>query len=95
MTGFTAKHKKDRVSYTYRGDLQECIVKAEKELENKQGSQESMFLLWQYQRAKKALDTYNKRIEDLKGFIRTAKAEVEREKQEAAEHEKDNSDRSV
>lgn len=95
MAGFTTKHKKDRVSYTYSGDLREYIAKAEKELETKQGSQESMFLLWQYQRAKKALDTYNKRLEDLKGFIRTAKAEVERKEQEAAGNEKDNADRTV
>lgn len=95
MAGFTAKHKKNRVSYTYSGDLRECIAKAEKELETKQGSQESMFLLWQYQKAKKALDTYNRRLEDLKGFISTAKAEVERKEQEAAGNEKDNADSTM
>ena len=51
--------------------------------------------MWQYQRAKKALDTYNRRLEDLEDFIRTAKAEVEKEEQEAAGHGKDNADRSV
>ena len=35
MEGFTAKHKKGNVSFTYRGDLRECIKKAEKELEKK------------------------------------------------------------
>ena len=89
MAGFTAKHKNGRVSFTYRGDLQECIDKAEKELETKQGSQERVFLTWQYERAKKALDTYNRRIEDLKSFIPLAKEELERKKQEAAGHEKD------
>lgn len=89
MAGFTAKHKNGRTSFTYRGDLQECIDKAEKELETKQGSQERVFLMWQYERAKKALDTYNRRIEDLKSFIPLAKEELERKKQEAAGHEKD------
>lgn len=89
MAGFTAKHKKGRTCFSYRGDLQECIDKAEKELETKQGSQESMFLLWQYERAKKALDTYNKRIADLKEFIPLAKEELKRKEQEAAGNEKD------
>lgn len=89
MAGFTAKHKNGRVSFTYRGDLQECIDKAEKELEAKQGSQERVFLTWQYERAKKALDTCNRRIEDLKSFISLAKEELEREKKEAAGREKD------
>lgn len=89
MARFTAKHKNGRTSFTYRGDLQECIDKAEKELETKQGSQERVFLMWQYERAKKALDTYNRRIEDLKDFIPLAKEELERKKQEAAGHEKD------
>ena len=87
MARFTAKHKKGRVSFTYSGDLQECIDKAEKELEIKQGSQEQLFLIWQYGRAKKALDTYNRRIEDLKSFIPLAKEELERKKQEAAGNE--------
>ncbi len=87
MSGFTARHKNGSVHFTYSGDLQECIDKAEKELETKQGSQEQLFLTWQYGRAKKALDTYNRRIEDLKSFIPLAKEELERKKQEAAGHE--------
>ena len=43
MEGFTAKHKKGNVSFTYRGDLRECVEKAEKELEKKQGGQEGVF----------------------------------------------------
>ena len=95
MAGFTAKHKNGRVSFTYRGDLRECIDKAEKELETKQGSQEQLFLMWQYERAKKALETYNRRVADLKDFIPLAKEELKRKEQEAAGHEKDNTDRSV
>ena len=95
MVGFTAKHKKGNVSFTYRGDLRECIEKAEKELEKKQGGQEGLFLLWQYERAKKALNTHNRRIEDLKDFIEVAKRELEKKEKEAAGHEKDNSNCTV
>lgn len=95
MAGFTAKHKKGNTSFTYRGDLRECIEKAEKELEKKQGGQEGVFLLWQYERAKKALDTYNRRIADLKDFIEAAKRELEKTGKEVAGHEKDNADSTV
>lgn len=95
MAGFTAKHKKGKTSFTYSGDLRECVEKAEKELEKKQGGQERVFLLWQYERAKKALNTYNRRIEDLKDFIEVAKQELEKKEKEAAEYEKDNADCAV
>lgn len=94
MAGFTAKHKKDSITYSFRGDLQECIDKAEKELKAKQGGQEGMFLLWQYQRAKKALETHDRRIEDLKGFIKTAKEELKKREEKKADG-KENSDRTV
>ena len=45
--------------------------------------------MWQYERAKKALETYNRRIADLKDFIPLAKEELKRKEQEAAGHEKD------
>lgn len=86
MAGFSAKHNKGIVSFTYSGDLQECIDKAEKELETKQGSQEQIFLKWQYDRAKKALDRYYKRIDDLKSFISCAKEELEKEEKETTEN---------
>ena len=35
-------------------------------------------LKWQYDNAKKALDTYNRRVEDLKGFIKLGKEELEK-----------------
>lgn len=95
MPGFTAKHKNGRTSFTYSGDLKECIDKAEKELKVKQGSQEQLFLVWQHERAKKALDKYNQRIADLKNFIHLAKEELERKKKEEAGHEKNDSDSTV
>ncbi len=35
MPGFRAKHKNGQVSFTYSGDLRECIDRAEKELKKK------------------------------------------------------------
>lgn len=88
MAGMTAKHTKKGTSFTYRGDLQECIEKAEKELREKENSTQWLFLKWQYDNAKKALDTYNRRVRDLKDFIRLAKEELEKKKvKEAAEYE--------
>ena len=46
------------------------------------------FLKWQYDNAKKALGSYNRRVRDLKDFIRLGKEELEKREQEAAEHEK-------
>ena len=78
MPGFSAKHINGQVSFTYSGDLRECIDRAEKELKKKQESQEGVFLSWQYERAKKILDNYNRRIYDLENFIAIAKEELEK-----------------
>ena len=91
MAGMTAKHKKDGcVTYSFSGDLEECIKKARKELRQKEDSEERTFLRWQHEKAKKAYETYERRIKDLQGFIRLGTEELEKrriEKQEAAGHE--------
>lgn len=84
MAGMTARHTKKGTSFTYRGDLQECIEKAEKELREKENSTQWLFLKWQYNNAKKALDTYNRRVRDLKDFIRLGKEKLEEQKAEEA-----------
>lgn len=84
MAGMTARHTKKGTSFTYRGDLRECIEKAEKELREKENSTQWLFLKWQYDNAKKALDTYNRRVRDLKDFIRLGKEKLEEQKAEEA-----------
>lgn len=84
MAGMTARHTKKGTSFTYRGDLQECIEKAEKELREKENSTQWLFLKWQYDNAKKALDTHNRRVRDLKDFIRLGKEKLEEQKAEEA-----------
>lgn len=86
MGGMTAKHKKGgSVTYSYRGDLGECIRKAQKELEKKENSDERKLLKWQYEKAKKAYETYERRIDDLKGFVVLASEELERRKTQEQE----------
>lgn len=78
--GFTVKHKKNSGmivrSFTYTGDLEKCIEDAKKELEKKRSSEERTFLRWQADRAKKALDKYEGRIDDLLAFIQAANREL-------------------
>lgn len=82
MAGMRALHKKTGVTYKFSGDLRECISKAEKELKEKQESQERVFLRWQRDKAVKAFDAYEKRIGDLKDFIPLAKNEIAKKEQE-------------
>ena len=79
MAGMTAKHNKDGlVTYSFSGDLEECIKKARKELRQKEDSEERIFLRWQHEKAKKAHETYERRIKDLQGFIKLGTEELEK-----------------
>ena len=88
MAGMRAVHKKNGTTFKFTGDLKEAVEKAEKELKEKDGTTQWIFLKWQYDNAKKALDTYNRRLSDLRDFIRLGKEELEKRKQEAAGHER-------
>lgn len=74
--GMKAKRTKNRVTYSFTGELQDALEAARKELDKKVQAQERVFLQWQFDKAKKARDTYEKRIEDLQGFIRLAEKEL-------------------
>lgn len=87
MAGMRAVHKKNGTTFKFTGDLKEAVEKAEKELKEKDGTTQWLFLKWQYDNAKKALDTYNRRLSDLRDFIRLGKEELEKRKQEVAGHE--------
>lgn len=71
--------EKDQKVYSYSGDLEQEVKKAKSEYMEKETSQERVFLLWQYQRAKKAYEKYEQRIADLKGFIELAEAELKKQ----------------
>lgn len=87
--GFTVKHKKNSGmtvrSFTYTGDLEKCIEDAKKELDKKRSSEERTFLLWQADRAKKALDRYEGRIDDLLAFIQTANRKLAEDRESEKE----------
>ena len=87
--GFTVKHKKNSGmivrSFTYTGDLEKCIEDAKKELEKKRSSEERTFRRWQADRAKKALDRYEGRIDDLLAFIQTANRKLAEDRENEKE----------
>lgn len=91
MAGMRAVHKKSGTTFKFTGDLKEAIEKAEKELKEKEGTTQWLFLKWQYDNAKKALDSYNRRVKDLKDFIRLGNEELEKRNtgETAGEEEKD------
>lgn len=72
MAGIRAVHKKNGTTFKYSGDLKETIEKAEKELKEKEGTTQWLFLKWQYDNARKAFEKYNRRLEDLKDRKETA-----------------------
>lgn len=82
MAGMRAVHKKNGTTFKYSGDLKETIEKAEKELKEKEGTTQWLFLKWQYDNARKAFEKYNRRLEDLKDFIKLAKEELAKERRQ-------------
>ena len=62
---------------------------SEKELKEKEGTTQWLFLKWQYDNARKAFEKYNRRLKDLKDFIKLAKEELAK-REEAAGHGRDN-----
>lgn len=86
MAGMRAKHQKSgKVTYTFSGGLAESIQKARKELRQKEESEDRKFLKWQHEKAKKAHETYERRIDDLQGFIKLGTEELERRRIEKQE----------
>lgn len=79
----TTKRAKNRITYQFTGSLEAAEENAKEELKQKSESQERVFLKWQYDKAKKAYEAYERRIADLKEFIRL----VEEEKQKKRETE--------
>lgn len=76
------KKTKSGITFVYTGDLKEAIDKARAELEEKQGSRKQEFLTWQFQKAKKELETFNQRIADLTDFITLGEQELRKKSAE-------------
>lgn len=78
----TTKRTKEKITYQFTGSLQEAVKSAEEELKKKSESQERVFLKWQYEKAKRAYEAYERRIKDLKGFIKLAEEQKQGEAEE-------------
>jgi len=75
-------------SFSYSGDLEECINKAKKEANQKRESEERTHIKWEYERAKKQHENYEQKIKDLDDFARLAKKQIEKEKEDKAGDQK-------
>ena len=80
-------NKDGSITFRYTGDLQKEIDKAKSELEAKRESGKQKFLEWQYEKAKKELETFNRRMNDLQDFIRLAENKIQEKKGEKQEGE--------
>lgn len=83
---YKIRETKNMRHFTYSGNLKDAIEKAKRDLqkENKEIAQ----WYWLYEKAKKAINTRNKKIANIEAFIRCA--EEEQEKQEKQKGKKDN-----
>lgn len=79
---FRITHTKNMRKMTYCGDLKEAIRKAETELKKRTESNEEKHLMWLYQKAKKELERYTRRTDDLSAFIQIAKQKLEEGKED-------------
>ena len=79
------KRTKNKVTYSFTGELQNELETAKKELNKKIQSQERTFLQWQLKKAQKAYNNYEKRIEDLQTFIRLAEKKIAEKEEERHE----------
>ena len=76
------REKNGKVTFTYRGSLEEEIGHCKAEQEKRSASGELQKLEWLHDRAKRELDAYMKRDADLSDFIRCAEEELEKRKAE-------------
>lgn len=87
---FSITHTKTSRKFTYSGDLSAAISKAEKELREKENNLTKRdFLFWTYQRAKKELEAWDRRLDDLRAFIRAAKDELRKQQEGGDERDQE------
>lgn len=75
---YKIRETKNMRHFTYSGNLKDAIEKAKRDLqkENKEIAQ----WYWLYEKAKKAINTHNKKIANIEAFIRCAEEEQEKQK---------------
>lgn len=70
------RDKKGGLTFIYKGDLLDSVLKCERELHKMRQSEQRMHLRWAYEKAKKEHENYERRINELERFIVLAREEL-------------------
>lgn len=79
------KETKNTRTFSYSGDLEEAIKKAEKDFETEKNNKDMQHWGWLYKKAKAAITAHENKLDRIGAFIRCAKAELEKREREAGE----------
>lgn len=77
---YKIRETKNMRHFTYSGNLKDAIEKAKRDLQKEKENKEIAQWYWLYEKAKKAINTHNKKIANIEAFIRCAEEEQNKEK---------------
>lgn len=77
---YKIRETKNMRHFTYSGNLKDAIEKAKRDLQKEKENKEIAQWYWLYEKAKKAINTHNKKIANIEAFIRCAEEEQEKQK---------------
>lgn len=77
---YKIRETKNMRHFTYSGNLEDAIEKAERDLQKEKENKEIAQWYWLYEKAKKAISAHNKKIASIEAFIRCAEEEQEKQK---------------
>ena len=77
---YKIRETKNMRHFTYSGNLEDAIEKAERDLQKEKENKEIAQWYWLYEKAKKAINAHNKKIANIEAFIRCAEEEQEKQK---------------
>ena len=78
---YQIRETKNAYHFSYSGDLQEAINKAERDLQRERDNSEIERWKWIQEKAAKAIDAHERKIRRIEAFIRRAREEVKRNEQ--------------
>lgn len=77
---YKIRETKNMRHFTYSGNLEDAIEKAERDLQKEKENKEIAQWYWLYEKAQKAISAHNKKIANIEAFIRCAEEEQEKQK---------------
>ena len=77
---YKIRETKNMRHFTYSGNLEDAIEKAERDLQKEKENKEIAQWYWLHEKAKKAISAHNKKIANIEAFIRCAEEEQEKQK---------------